>query len=181
VDGYYTRDSAEDDTVVVVSKPVSNFITSGGYLVNQNSGGTYAGDLGLKTNFGINLKFNKKLTNLQGKVNIIVRQAGRVYQIKTNLLNSLVVVPYAPDNPNSGTAELIAKANVTDITDPLTPISMEGNATLKVTMKDNGEPGNTDLVAFTLWSNNGALLFSSNWDGVRTIQQVLDGGNLQVH
>ena len=105
----------------MVSKPTSYFITGGGYLTNQNSGGTYSGDNGLKTNFGLNIKFTKKLTNLQGRVTIMVRQNGHVYQIKTNALSSLVAIPYDPNNPNSGRAELIAKANVIDVTDPLIP------------------------------------------------------------
>jgi len=181
IDGYYTRDDTNDNTVIVVSKPTTYFITGGGYLINQNSGGTYSGDTGLKTNFGLNIKFTKKLTNLQGRVTIIIRQNGLVYQIKTNALSSLVAVPYDPNNPNSGVTELIAKANVTDVTDPLNPIPLASGATLNVIMKDKGEPGSTDLVEFTLWSKNGALLFSSNWNGVKTIQQVLDGGNLAVH
>ncbi len=181
VNGYYTRDNSEDNTVVVVSKPTSYFITGGGYLINQNPGGTYTGDSGLKTNFGLNIKFTKKLTNLQGRVTIMVRQNGHVYQIKTNSLTSLVAIPYDPTQPNSGSAELIAKANVIDVTNPLNPIIVASGATLNVTLKDKGEPGSTDLIGFTLWSKNKALLFSSKWDGVKTIQQVLDGGNLAVH
>ena len=181
VNGYYTRNDSIDDTIIVVSKPTSKFITGGGYIINQTSAGIYAGDPGLKTNFGLNLKLNKKGSNIQGKVNIIVRQNGHVYQIKTNALISLVAMSYNPNKPKSGAAELIAKANISDVTEPLNPISIEGNATLQVRMKDNGEPGSTDLIGFTLWSSDGSLLFSSNWDGIQTIQQVLDGGNLQVH
>jgi hypothetical protein len=180
VNGYYTRNSSDEDTVVVVSKPTSNFITGGGYFVNQNSGGTYYGDLDLKTNFGLNIKFNKKLTNLQGRVTIIVRQGGRVYQIKSNALNSLVSVPYNPAKPRTGTAEMIGRANITDVTDPLNPIAVIGNATLNIMMKDNGEPGNADLISISLWSRDGELLFSSHWDGVQTLQQLLDGGNLNI-
>jgi hypothetical protein len=84
VDGYYTRNSPADDTVVTVSKPLDDFITGGGYLVNEATAGTYAGDAGARTNFGFNVKFNKQRTNLQGHVNIIVRRGDRVYQIKSN-------------------------------------------------------------------------------------------------
>ena len=56
-----------------------------------------------------------------------------------------------------------------------------GTNTVTVVLKDNGEPGSADLVSFTLWSKNGQLLFSSNWYGVKTMPQVLDGGNIQVH
>ena len=165
---------------MVVSKPTSNFITGGGYLINQNSGGTYFGDPELKTNFGLNIKFNKKLTNLQGHVTIIVRQDGHVYQIKSNVLSSLVSVPYNPAKARAGTAELIGKANITDVTDPLNPISLVGNATLNIVIQDNGEPGNADLISISLWSKDGELLFSSNWDGTHTVEQLLDGGNLSI-
>ena len=120
------------------------------------------------------------MTNLQGRVTIIVRQGERVYQIKSTALRSLVALPFSQTNPSSGTAELIGKVNITDVTDSLNPISLAGNATLNLVMKDNGEPGNADLISISLWSRNGELLFSSNWDGVRTILQLLDGGNLST-
>jgi hypothetical protein len=91
------------------------------------------------------------------------------------------VVPYEPNNPDSGTAELNAKARIIDVTDPLNPITMSSGAILDIIMEDNGEPGLTDMIGFTLWSKHGALLFSSNWDGIQTTQQLLDGGNLAVH
>jgi hypothetical protein len=181
VGSYYTRNSSEDNTVVVVSKPSNNFITGGGYLINQNSEGAYNGNIGLKTNFGFNVKFNKKLTNLQGRVTIIVRKVDHVYQIKSNQLSSLVVKPFDENDPDSGTAELFGKANIQDVTDPDNPVSIEGNATLQMVMKDNGEPGSEDTLGITLWSKNGDLLFSSNWSGVETFDQILDGGNLRVH
>jgi hypothetical protein len=73
VNGYYTRNDEEDNSIVVVSKSTSYFISGGGYLINHNSGGNFSGDTGLKTNFGLNVKFNKKYTNLQGRVTIMVR------------------------------------------------------------------------------------------------------------
>jgi hypothetical protein len=48
-------------------------------------------------------------------------------------------------------------------------------------MKDNGEPGSADLIGVSLWAKNGSLLFSSNWNGVKTIDQMLNGGNLKVY
>lgn len=181
VNNYYVRDNTFDDTIVSVYKPSSNFITGGGFLINQSSAGKYAGDVGLKTNFGLNIKFNKTLTNLQGKATIIIRQGGHIYQIKTNTLSSLLVIPYDAKKPGSGTAELLAKANVVDVTDPLNPVSITSSATLQIRMKDNGEPGSTDMLSITLWSKSGVFIFSSNWNGVKTIEQTLQGGNLQVH
>jgi hypothetical protein len=179
VNGYYTRNSPEDGTIIVISEPTSNSITGAGYIINQSSAGTYAGDPGLKTNFGVNLKFNKKGTNIKGKVNIIVRQSGHVYQIKTTAFTSLVINRATGSEP--GSAELIATANITDITDPASPIVLVGSATMNVSIKDYGEPGKNDTVGITVWSKSGKLLYSSNWNGAKTIKQVLNGGNIQIH
>jgi hypothetical protein len=46
---------------------------------------------------------------------------------------------------------------------------------------DRGEPGNTDDISIVMWDNGNNLLFSSNWDGTRTVPQVLDGGNIKIH
>src|SRR5262249_40325443 len=71
--GKYARDDSREDTVVDVIQPQAGSIGGGGFLVNSASKGTYAGDPGLNTNFGLNVKFNKSGTNLQGNVNIIAR------------------------------------------------------------------------------------------------------------
>src|SRR5436309_3009491 len=81
VGNYYLEDNALDDTVLTISKPyATQFITGGGYLLlDGTSAGTYKGDLGSKTNFGFNVKYNTKCTNLQGRVNTIIRRARHVY------------------------------------------------------------------------------------------------------
>jgi hypothetical protein len=185
VNGYYTRNSAEDNVVVTVSKPLaSDFITGGGYLVLTNSAGEKAGAPGSKANFGFNVKFNPSGKNLQGNINIIVRNGGRVYQIKGNAMTSLAVQP-TPCTEATATAPCTAtfngKANIQDITDPNNPVSVDGNATLQVTMTDKGEPGSSDSIGITVWNKNGGLWFASKWDGAKTIEQILGGGNLVVH
>ena len=48
-------------------------------------------------------------------------------------------------------------------------------------MSDRGEPGSNDTIGIVLYENgSGKLLFSSNWDGTDTIEQLLGGGNLVV-
>ena len=81
----------------------------------------------------------------------------------------------------TGKAQFNAKANIQDVTDPLNPIAISGNATLILNMTDNGEPGSTDTIAITLLNSNGGLYFSNKWDGTKTIEDVLRGGNLVVH
>ncbi|RDB06629.1 beta strand repeat-containing protein [Runella aurantiaca] len=177
INGYYTGQNYE---VITVSKPLNDFITGGGYLILASSAGVKAGDNGTRNNFGFNVKYNKSGKNLQGNINTIVRRMeGGVmhyYQVKGNAMTSLAVQPTTA----GGTATFNGKANIQDITDPLNVIAVDGNATLQVEMTDNGEPGSTDMIGITVWNKSGGLWFASNWNGAKTMQQTLGGGNLKA-
>jgi RHS repeat-associated protein len=179
VNNYYTDNNSAEDTVVTVSQPIgTGSITGGGYLVANASSGTYAATAVTKENFGFNVKFNKSGTNLQGGFNAIVRQNGHDYQIKSNSMSSLGIY-----GTTQNQAQFDAKANLTDITNPNSTISLYGNLALHVTMTDNGDPGNwtsPDTIGITLW-NGSTLLFSSNWSGANTVEQAIAAGNLVVH
>ena len=179
--GYYCRNSADDNSIVTISKPLGDlFITGGGYLTLSNSSGIKAGTSGTKNNYGFNVKYNKNKTSLQGNINTIIRRMENdglhVYQVKGNSMTSLSVITTCPKK-----AVFIGKANIQDITNPLNSIAVDGNATLQVTMTDNGEPGNFDKIGITVWNKNGGLWFSSNWNGTSTFEQTIGGGNLKVH
>jgi hypothetical protein len=183
VDGYYTRNSPFDDTEIIVSKPIPGSITGGGYLINTASSGSYAGTTGSKFNFGFNVKNNKTTKNLQGQANMIIRRlvsgVWRTYQIKTTATDALNIT-LNTSGPGTGIASFSSKANVTDVTNPLAPVSVPGGPfVLNVSVTDMGEPGSSDKIGVTLWSGS-TLLFSSNWTGTKTLEQVLDGGNLQT-
>jgi hypothetical protein len=177
INGYYV---GQDNVVITVSKPLNDFITGGGYLNVTNSAGIKAGDNGTRNNFGFNVKYNKSGKNLQGNINTIVRRMeGGVmhyYQVKGNVMTSLAVQP----STAGGTATFNGKASIQDITDPLNVIAVDGNATLQVEMTDNGEPGSTDMIGITVWNKSGGLWFASNWNGARTTQKILGGGNIKV-
>jgi hypothetical protein len=205
VGNYYTRDDAFENAVIDVAQPIATtFITGGGHLVNSASAGIKAGDNGLRTNFGFNVKYNKSGTSLQGNINTIVRSGGRVYQVKGNSLTSLAASyckadstgtitansclsgPTSPCTTNATmtcpiTATFNGKANIQDVTNPNAPVSIDGNATLQVNLTDRGEPGANDTIAFTVWNKNNALWFSSRWNGTTTLEQLLGGGNLVAH
>jgi len=174
VDGYY---EGATETVITVYVPTGDFITGGGHIIPTTSVGTYPSDSGTKTNFGFNVKFNKKGTNLQGKLNFIWRSGGKVYQAKSNATLSLGV---DINDPNAQIATFSSKCNLVDITDPLNPNSLGGNMIMNVNMTDRGEPGVNDDIAFTLWDGN-KLLYSSNWNGTNTLKTLLNGGNILVH
>jgi hypothetical protein len=180
-DGYYVRNSQDDNTVITVYKAVGDFITGGGYVIPIQTAGTYAADPGKRTNFGFNVKYNKSGKSLQGNMNFIFRRTvGGVvhtYQIKSNSMTSLGV---NISNANAQTATFVSKCNLTDITNPLSPVSLGGNLNLQVNMTDRGEPGNNDDIAISLY-NGSTLLYSSYWTGTNTAAMLLAGGNLIVH
>ena len=176
-EGYYLSNSSDDNTVETIYKSVGDFITGGGYIIPDNSAGQYASTDGLKTNFGFNVKYNKKGNKLKGHMNVIFRRLEsdgviHVYQIKSNAVQSLGV---DISDEDAQFATFITKSNLKDITDPLNTISLGGNLILKVDMTDRGEPGEFDSIAFNL-TKNGNLLYSSNWTGILRMKcNLLEG------
>ncbi len=179
VSGHYSRDKAEDYGTLTVSKPLPGMLTGGGFLINQASSGLKPGEAGLRTNFGFNAKVTKTGA-LQGNVNVIVRNGGRVYQIKSNAITSLKTQTGTCSATAPCTGVFNGKANIQDITNPTSPESIDGGASLQISVNDRGEPGSNDDNAMTLWDKSGGLWFASKWDGVRTVPQVLNSGNIQV-
>jgi hypothetical protein len=172
VNGYYTGSGAG---VVEVAQPDGSFITGGGYSLLSKSAGTYPGGAGSKMSFGFNVNY-KNQKSLQGHVIIVFRKDGHVYQIKSTAIDSLGITK----KQNGNLASFRSKATLTDITNPLAPISLGGNLTLQITMTDKGEPGSSDSLGVTLW-NGSKLLFSSEWSGSKTAETLLSGGNLVIH
>jgi hypothetical protein len=185
VSNYYTGTGAG---IVEVAVPNGSFVTAGGYHVIQSSGGLYAADPGSKMNLGLNVQYTGSLKNPKGHVNVITRGSGRTLQIKSTAIDSLGIVlqPHGsgscktPSPTCFGVADLRSKATLTDITDPLHPISLGGNLSLQVTLTDKGEPGSADTIGVTLW-NGSTLLFSSEWRGSKTVEGLFNGGNAVVH
>ncbi|HAV61409.1 MAG TPA: hypothetical protein DCY13_03485, partial [Verrucomicrobiales bacterium] len=173
VHGHHTRDSAEENTVVTVSRPLAtDFASGGGSLVLVRPAGLVPGGIGTKMNFGFNVKYKKKGQGLQGNINIIVRNDGRVYEIKGTTMTSLSV--------SGSRATFNGRAGIQDITNPEAPVGIDGDATLQIKMTDFGEPGSSDSIGVTVWNAEGGLWFASHWDGIRTVEQTIAGGNLVV-
>ena len=186
-------------TPVTLALPGQDFVTGGGNLVLTNSAGTYAGTLNSKMNFGFTLKWNKSGKNLQGNINIVFRKwqlyngvwQWRVYQAKSNAINSMAVVevgsngqPATATNPAVFRKAIInTKANLKDVTDPLSNIDLGGNHNLVLDAWDhitvNG--GASDKISVMLMgSTTNDLLFSSNWVSNATVAKTITGGNINV-
>src|SRR5262249_36320081 len=157
-----------DDALITVSEPLAtNFVTGGGYLVLQNPAGLLGGIPGSHNNFGFSVKYNSGGTNLLCNLNAIVRSsncvqglncshpAPYVYQEKGHSIASLSV---QTDN-----AAFNGKAKIQDITNPLSPILIDGNATLQVIMTGNQTPQTNNAIGITVWNRNGGMWFSSDW------------------
>ncbi len=176
VNGFYRARTAPE--LISVVRPSDNGVTGGGYLVNEATAGTLAGDVGLKTNMGFNVK-TRKNGRAFGRVVVLVRRVEddgieHVYQIRSNSINSFVT------NEADGTAIFNARVTIQDVTDPLNVLDVDGNASMQIALCDRGEPGDQDSIGITVWNKKGGLYLSSFWDGVETLEDLLDGGNLQV-
>ncbi|MCA1592087.1 MAG: MBG domain-containing protein, partial [Acidobacteria bacterium] len=190
VKNYYTRGASNNsDAVVVVAKPIPGLITGGGFLIASNSTGLFNGQpgdtTGLRNNFGFNVKNDNKTGAPKGTINTIIRRQEadgvHVYQVKGNAMTQLTTNTIISTTHPYPTATFNGKASIQDITNPLATVSVDGNATLQVTMTDMGNPsGDKDSIGITVWNKNGGVWFSSNWNGTKTLEQVLKGGNLVV-
>ena len=183
VSGYYQRNVSEDNTIVTVSKALREFVSGGGYIQLAHPGGQSAGDIGSKNNFGFHVKYNRSTRTLQGSFNTIVRRTEadgmHVYQVKGNVVNTLWAIPGI--GPLPAWASCSGKASIQDITNPLVPVSVDANATIKVEMTDRTDVGTGDAIAITIWNKSGGLWFASNWNGLFTDQQVLAAGNISIN
>ena len=180
--GYYVRNNPADLSVVTLYAPNGDYVAGGGYLVNPyHSDGTYAGDPGLKTNFGFVVKYKNKGTNLQGNMDIIFRREVdgviHTYQVNSTSITSLGV---NVASHHALRALIVAKANLNDITDPGLPVLLGSLLKLQVSLTDNGESGVSDMIGISLWDGS-TLLFSSNWTGSNTSEKQIGDGNLIVH
>jgi len=179
----FGRNNSDDNVVINISKPLGDFVTGGGFMVASSSGGLKAADNGSKTNFGFNAKYNKTFKNIQGNVNIIIRRTEgsvlKIYQVKSNNFSSLSSVSATATTPAQATVN--GKAIIQDITTPNSPVSIDGNGTIQMTMTDLGEPGKYDVLGITVWNKDGGMWYASNWSGTKTVDQQIMRGNIQVN
>jgi hypothetical protein len=173
VGGNYYMNNTSDDVVVTVAKPgVANSVVGGGALTNAPSGSLPAASGYLAagpaawahyTTFSANVKYNKSKTNPQGGVTIIVKSYYRpdgtldsslhTYLIKSNSITEFTL-------PLPGKVSFGSKATIQDISNPNSPINVDGGATLQMTMT-NGSP---DAVGIVGYKKSGGVWFSSSWD-----------------
>jgi len=178
---YYGRDLEVKDVEIEVYRPQSDMVTGGGYLRHTGaSAGRLAADPGSKAVFFLHAKYNTRQTRLQGGVFLTIYhtdEEGRRcrYYIYTPHLNTL----YSSEDTDA--AVLTGPAHVLDRSRRRHPAFVTDAATLMVELEDWGSPGRNDRIAFSLYDQDGALLYASQWDGKGPVLQQLDGGNVRIH
>ena len=93
--------------------------------------------------------------------------------------NSITGFSEATD-PNTGILMVSfgAKANVTEITNPATPLAVDTGAILQLIFSPPGTATQTGSIA--LQKQSGGLWFSSAWNGTKNVQKTLTSGTVVV-
>jgi hypothetical protein len=192
--GWY-RGSQSGPTTITIAISGADNVAGGGFILLPTSGslsnGAFAGDAGSKMNFGATMKWNKSGKNLQGQINIVFRKIEggmrRVYQIKSNAINSLSVV----DVPSAGRqATINTKAELREVTDPMNPVAWHGNHDLTLVLfeSSSNSTGALDRISVRLVNPStrtspslaAGLLFTNSLSGSNSVQQLLGGGKIQI-
>jgi hypothetical protein len=171
VSGFYTRNSPTDDTAITVTRPLSGSSATGsGYLVLSRPAGCLSPDVGSKTDFAFSA--TNTSSGIKGSMSLVIRSGKHVYQVNALQLTTLSI--------NGGHGTLNSLGQVIDVTVAKSPVLLDSTAMCQLQFTDNGSPGGNDTLAMTVWNGKGGLWFASCWDGTKTLEQKLGGGNLQV-
>jgi hypothetical protein len=188
VSGNYVLNNPVYDTIAEVARPGPGRIVGAGTSNNQNSNGYLAGATLCFTNWGLDVKYNKSGTNPQGSASIYLHSYRKpdgtidavlhTYRIKTNAIATLAV------NVQTGEATFSGKASIQDLTNPSSPLSVDGGAVLQLKLRDvYRKTGDApDTLAITVQKKDGGLWFSSNWIGSppRTEEKNIANGSLSI-
>jgi hypothetical protein len=196
VNKYYAG-KAPAPAVVTVAVGGTDFVTGGGYIfLPAGTNGSFAGAAGSRSNFGITMKWNKSGKNLQGNLNIIYRAAGnKIYQVKSNAINSLTIVDVKVNNVVTGSQAIInTKAEFRELRAD-NVIVLAGNLDLTVVAFESAadKTGKKDAISFRLVNPSAkqgqddntitipaGVLFTNDLQGVNTVSTILSGGKIQV-
>jgi VCBS repeat-containing protein len=188
---YYA--GSDDGGVLVVYDPSLGFTTGGGWfywpgtadpeLLTCGEGG-YPGD---KTNFGFNMKYNKKMTNVQGSlllqrhtVDANCEGAGK-YRVKSNALNGLSIGEANDGTSDYGWASFSGKSVFSEPN-----ADSEGNHPFLVYVEDHGDQGGSQDPADEFWievqDKDGNVVLEVNGpDSVPAGEDGADGDDTPIH
>jgi hypothetical protein len=187
VTGNYTsaNDPSTDKQITVACPLPGGQIVGGGTLDNLTSSGYIGGSSTRKTGFSIEVKFNKSLTNPQGRIELticsnrnpsgVVDGKLHIYKVKSTAISTLVV-----GKPTVADAQFSSKVNVTEILANGTVVGVESGIPFVMDVYDgnmvSGTPKPPDKIGVTIYRKNGGVWYSNNWDVNKTVMKaILDG------
>jgi hypothetical protein len=170
VAGDYYTGSGED--VLIVYDPSLGFTTGGGWFYWPDTAhDDYPGD---RTNFGYNMKYNKKATNIQGSLLLIRHlEDGTFHRVKSNALDGLAIGTQS----DFGWASFAGKS-----TYGAPGEDNQGNHRFLVYVEDYGTPGaGSDKFWFQLRDKQGDFVTDLTLDApAHDNAATIEGGNIVV-
>jgi PKD repeat protein len=124
-----------------------------------------------------------------GRIDVIFRAGGSTYRITSRQVDLLGISEVASSGKEChgrgskciGVADIRWTASLVDVTNRRKPVTIGSGLALQVTATDKGDRhGSGDTIGLTLWKGD-TLLFSSNWTGARTLEQLLKTGKISVN
>jgi hypothetical protein len=194
VGGNFTSNSPSNDALVTIARPPgTNTILGAGSIQDgnpTNSQGYLKASSNDVAQYHLDITFNKTGTNPQGKVWVQINSYNKPDGTTDSMLHtyqftSTAISTLAADN-TKGTATFSSKATVQDITNPnAAPISVDGGATLQITLTDGDKgkilnPGAADSISIYVLKKSGGVWYANQLDSsLNAVQQpiVSSGGN----
>jgi hypothetical protein len=172
VGGAYTLSPIYEIDLVSISKAVPGTICGIGTLDNNNAAGLLPGfQIGNGNSVtAVGVQYTKSGSNPQGSVCIKVTSGGKVYAIKSTSISTFSVNTSA----NPPASNFSSKCVIQDITNPNSPISIDGGALLQVAIIA-GKTGVGQLAVSVQNTKTGGMWFTSDWNGSSTIQKAITG------
>ena len=167
------------DLTLEVEDDSSSFASAFGNLILATPAGLKAADPGSRTYFTAGAKIGRWLRRPMGQLNVALRRTEadgvHLYHVSAWSVTSLQT------DRVTGKATIVATARVRDVTKPFRPVVLDTRAIIRMMLDDNGRPGAlTDRLGISVWNRSNQLWFSSNWDGAKTVDQVIALGDVRV-
>ena len=188
VSGNYTsaNDPATDKQITIACPLPGGQIVGGGTLDNLTASGYIGGASTKKTGFSIEVKFNKSLTNPQGRIELTICSKRNkngvddgnlhIYKVKSTAISTLVV-----GKPTPADAQFSSKVNVTEILANGTVVGIESGIPFVMDIFDGNmssdNPKPPDKIGVTIYrKTGGGVWYSNNWEVNKTVMKaILDG------
>jgi len=180
IGGYYDEydNLSEAQVMVATIVPGGQILGANAVLDNlSNKASGYLGDHSIGSTSAFEVKFNKKLTNPQGKLSVIILSMDNINGVKDRSF----FTPHVYKVESNAIAALQVRGNVASFSSKCTVsemvcgawVGIEGNAKLDVTMTDlnPANPSMYDKLGVTVYKARGGVWYSSNWNGVYTVEQ----------